>query len=319
MALTCDEVLPIGLESITVNSVCEFDLYQEVNGSYRLFRRQQVPIEQKDLNSLKEGGLVTLYVPSSQEQHLHKHMISNIPNILSDETIPVKAKLDILTRTSVGIMDKVLTDPMSESNISVTVDQCRNHVSLALQSNGAERSMVKSTKTPCLPIAHAINVGNLSILLGLRCGISDPDDLHGLGVGALFHEIGKRLLDRNYYFRHDDWMKITNTRLKKYPVIGKDMLDKSEAVPSSALRPVLEHQERLDGSGFPNMLKADEISVPGRIVAICDFYDESLHLSGAKAPPTPFQVLKRMNESVGKFDKEILIEFIQLLGTDLAE
>ncbi|MBU8933346.1 MAG: hypothetical protein KOO62_04995 [candidate division Zixibacteria bacterium] len=319
MPLNSPDFLAIGLDSITADSVCKFDLYQEMADSLRLFRRSNVSIAQKDLDNLKTKGQETLYVPASQKGKLQEFMIRRLPYLLRDESVSVETKLESLTEISVGVLDQVLTDPRSEAAIRGTVDQCRNHVALAVQGDQTQRVMTSSRPTTTFPIAHAINVGNLAILLGLRCGIEDGDLLHGLGVGALLHEIGKRIIDPNYYFRADNKTHVSNSRLKRYPVIGTDMLKSVEVVPRSALFPILEHQERLDGSGFPHELRASQISKAGRIVAICDHYDETLHSSdGFMVKPTPFQVLMKMREDTGKFDRRILVEFIHLLGSGLA-
>jgi|GEM_PF-6418777 len=315
---TNTDFLPVGLESLSVDSICGFDLYKDMPGRLRLFRRHNISISQKDIDNLKARGHGTLYVPASQKGKLHEHMVKQLPSLLRDETVPIDTKLEVLTEASVSILDQVLTDPTSKKNIRGSVDHCRNHVDLALQGDDARRAMMDVQPQTCFPIAHAISVGNLSILLGLRCGIEKPADLHELGVGATLHEIGKRLIDRDYYFRADSKARVTNSRLKKYPIVGTDMLRKMQMVPAGALRSILEHQERLDGSGFPQELKANDISLAARIVAICDYFDESMHAGPVHGTSRPFQILMEMRKASYKFDSRVLMEFIRLLGTDVA-
>ena len=78
--------------------------------------------------------------------------------------------------------------------------------------------------------------------------------------------------------------------------------------------PVLHHRERLNGTGFPNRLRGREISRMGRIVAICDFFDERTNPAAPGLIETPFQALKSMTNGSGEFDVDILQKFILMLG-----
>ena len=91
-----------------------------------------------------------------------------------------------------------------------------------------------------------------------------------------------------------------------------------EVVPVGSLQPILEHQERLDGSGFPQQLTRLDIGKMGRILGICDYFDESLGESYIDTP-SPFAVLLRMRQQAEKFDQKILKEFICLLGQNASD
>jgi len=195
------EYLPVYLEVISADEVNEFDLYMENAGTFRLFRHQSVPITQEDIKSLMGRNHVKLFVPTSQKDQFYDHMVRKLPKMLQDGSIPPGAKLDLLKETSSNILERVLAEPSSKPRLQRTVTQCKNHVNLALQKNSEEKFLTDGRPEVSPPVAHAINVGNLAILLGLRCGIDEPIQLHCLGVGAILHEIGKRIIDKNYYLR----------------------------------------------------------------------------------------------------------------------
>lgn len=308
---------PINIKSISIDAVYQFDLYQESNGSFRLFRHQDVSISQKDIENLKKYDQEILYVPAEQKEQLNDHMINTLPNILQDKSVPIGDRIDILTDTSACILDRILTEP-TKNNIKGSIEQSNNHVYMALHEDSAQQLMTIDYSNTSYPIAHSISVANMSIILGIQCGITSPKILHNICIGALLHEIGKRIIDKNYYHKHNNNCHDTNTQLRQYPLVGKSMLAKIGVVPDGALRPVLEHQERLDGSGFPFGLKESEISIEGRIIAICDYYDETLRTSKSKMNNKPFNILMEMKEAIGKYDKNIFIEFIHLLGSDIA-
>jgi HD-GYP domain-containing protein (c-di-GMP phosphodiesterase class II) len=309
-----DDFIPIGTTCLTADQILAFDLYQSSGGQMRLYRNRNYPYSQQDLEDLLESDCDKLYVPESQKDQLYDYTRRRLPALLKDESIPVEDKLDILSETSVNILGRVLDNPMAPKEIRGVVGQCRNHVQAAFQGEKMCQGMAMERARAPFPIAHAISVANLALVLGLRCEITDPEQLHELGVGALLHEIGKTLIDRDYYYQPESKRLKTDPRLRQYPLVGRDMLDRTEAVPQGALKPVAEHQERLDGSGFPFSLKESQISVMGRIVAICDHYDEAINGRANNTKATPFEILNTMKENRGKFDARILIEFIRMLG-----
>ena len=124
---------------------------------------------------------------------------------------------------------------------------------------------------------HALNVMNLSVLLGRAAGLRG-EALKSLGLGALLHDIGKLQLppwvlriapqSRN---RHEE------SAYRRHVELGVEMcarLGISEAVALDAVRC---HHERIDGSGFPEGLVGEAMPLSARVVAIANRYDELVH------------------------------------------
>jgi len=81
------------------------------------------------------------------------------------------------------------------------------------------------------------------------------------------------------------------------------------------MRMLSEHHERLDGSGYPNGLKGDEISKYGRMIAIVDSYDAMTCERPYKASMHPIAAFKALiAESPTYYDEELVEKFVQCLG-----
>lgn len=162
---------------------------------------------------------------------------------------------------------------------------------------------------------HALNVMNLSVLLGRTAGLRG-EALKSLGLGALLHDIGKLQLPpwvlriaphtRN---RHEE------SAYRRHVELGVEMcarLGISEAVVLDAVRC---HHERMDGSGFPAGLVGEAIPVSARVVAIANRYDELVHGSDQSQSLTPSQALAQLyrNEAAG-YDRGLLQRFVKAMG-----
>ncbi len=313
--MSADKYIAISIRRLALEEALGFDLFQLEEGKFRLYRHRSIPFKQSDIDKLLDAGWDALYVPKNQRGALYDHMKNHLKQTLTDPRIPVEEKMSALTESSTRILAEAFNAPESATEIKALYDHSESHVVFALLGDESRRAMQTVGAKNCpLALSHAISVCNLSILLGIQCGIENQDELQDIGAGALLHEIGKSAIDAKFYLRKSGGPTITHTRLRNYPAIGKELLGKSKVVRDRALRPVLEHQERLDGSGFPNGLKSEDISIHARIVAICDHFDERMHAPQTSPPPSAFATLKAMRDSHGKFDRQTLYQFIRMLG-----
>jgi len=165
---------------------------------------------------------------------------------------------------------------------------------------------------------HSTNVCILSLVLGLRLGLSKKM-LSELGLAALFHDIGKtnlplELLNKPSEFNESEWM-----RMKKHPIWGvKNLLISLKFDPFSmrAMLVSFEHHLNLDLSGYPKVKNKRELNLFSRIVSIADAYDAMT--SGrvyVKTPYLPDEALRKMFYARDKvYDSCLLKLFINMLG-----
>jgi HD-GYP domain-containing protein (c-di-GMP phosphodiesterase class II) len=182
-------------------------------------------------------------------------------------------------------------------------------------------------------VRHAGNTCVLSILMGLklefylvreRAKLSPvaARDISGLGVGAMFHDMGMTRLDPETLARWSETMDESDPKWQQHAQIGFDMV-KSDLDPAAAAV-VLHHHQRYDGTGFPKRgptiegmptgatmkgakpvgLRGSEIHVFARIVACADLYDRLRHpahtpgASSVEHPSIPaVRALNQMREA----------------------
>jgi HD-GYP domain-containing protein (c-di-GMP phosphodiesterase class II) len=119
---------------------------------------------------------------------------------------------------------------------------------------------------------HTRRVAALAVEVGEELGLS-PARLRSLAIGGLLHDIGKLSLPSAILQKpgplDDDEYEI----VKLHPGRGEELLLELGGFDESVTRLVLDHHERLDGTGYPRRLRAEELDLPTRILAVCDVYD----------------------------------------------
>jgi len=165
--------------------------------------------------------------------------------------------------------------------------------------------------------SHALNVCIMSSIIGREMGLS-TEELHMLGLGALFHDMGKRLLPMKVKFHSTGiTMEPDSGSIKLHPEKGKELMAKFKDFPRESLETIRQHHERLDGSGYPEGLTEEQISLFAQIVMVADEYDELCNAAELENSLTPHEALAHLYRHVDsknqKFSKQVILTLIQTM------
>lgn len=156
---------------------------------------------------------------------------------------------------------------------------------------------------------HSELVARFSVAIGRRLGL-ERDELEEIERGALLHDVGKIGIDEAILNKPDRLTDEEYDVIKQHPVYGAQIL---EPIPhlAAARDIVLQHHERMDGTGYPEGLTSDEICVGARIVAVCDVFEGVTSNRPYRKPMKPAEVMELLREEAGpKLDPDCVEAFI---------
>jgi putative two-component system response regulator len=143
---------------------------------------------------------------------------------------------------------------------------------------------------------HCQRLANYATEMGTLLGLSD-DDLQALSRGGYFHDIGKIALPDAILLKPDALTREEFERVKEHPVVGDRLCGDLRAL--HRVRSIVRHHhERLDGSGYPDGLKGDEIPLLAQIIGIVDVYD-------AMTTTRPYRAARSSEEALGALAQEV--------------
>lgn len=129
---------------------------------------------------------------------------------------------------------------------------------------------------------HSLNVSIYALTVGRQMGIREAD-MYALGLGAMFHDIGKTKLDP----RLSEKETLTNEELqeiRKHPDTGFQLLRNERELNLLVAHCAYQHHEHYDGTGYPRQLKKNDIHLLARIIAVANLFDKLTHpVNGAKS------------------------------------
>ena len=160
---------------------------------------------------------------------------------------------------------------------------------------------------------HSLNVTMLSLMLARD--IKLPQEVVGqLGMGALFHDIGRKDIPSKILTKLEPLTQAEQHMYEMHCQYGVEV-GKHLQFTAAVLKIIREHHECFDGSGYPQKLKGESIGLLSRIVALANYYDELCNPLNITTALTPHEALSTMFAKLrNKFDPKLLQVFIHCLG-----
>jgi putative nucleotidyltransferase with HDIG domain len=161
---------------------------------------------------------------------------------------------------------------------------------------------------------HSLNVSVLAMLIGKELQL-DADTIRVLGIGALFHDVGKNKIPSRVLAKKEPLTEPEEILLKHHPKYGADIVSRIETFPKNAIDIITQHHECMDGSGYPRWLEGEQISLLARITSIVNVYDNLCNHPDPDKSLTPSEALAQMFKfQLEKYDRKILELFIRSMG-----
>jgi len=191
---------------------------------------------------------------------------------------------------------------------------------LALQVGRAARDAATASLTSVIsPLPHYRGQPSAliaSIVVAMAHNLDLPDgEIDRIRTAALLHDVGKvavpqEILDKPAALNSAEWRTVV-----QHPRIGQVILEQAAAL-KDAVPIILHHHERYSGHGYPFGLRADDIPLGARIVAVADAYDAMTHDRPYKRARSHDDAVRELRRHAGtQFDPELVALFCDLFGS----
>lgn len=160
---------------------------------------------------------------------------------------------------------------------------------------------------------HSLNVTMLSLMLARDLGVP-KEAAAALGLGALFHDLGKTEIPARVLLKTEPLTTAEQHLYEMHCEYGLQ-LGKKLGFPPAVLHVIHQHHEMFDGSGYPLKLKGESINLLARIVGLANFYDGLCNPVNMANAMMPHEALSLMFARLrSRFDSRLLQLLIRRLG-----
>ena len=165
---------------------------------------------------------------------------------------------------------------------------------------------------------HSLHVTLFAVLLGKHCDFSG-ERLRKLTLAALLHDVGKIQVSLDVLGKKEPLSEEEREKVRLHTVLGFRFLQRQKAFDMPVLMGVLQHHERLDGSGYPLRTNGEKTHVFARIIAIADVYDAMTSQKSYGTQHSPFEALAEIRREVaaGRIDANYGRAFLTVMRANL--
>jgi putative nucleotidyltransferase with HDIG domain len=170
-----------------------------------------------------------------------------------------------------GAFDTTATDILSTlaQHLGVSMERLRANSRVNDALEGTIRVLTKALEArDAYTAGHQAGVAALAEHIAIRLGLRDRD-VQGVRVAALVHDVGKIGVPTELLLKPGALREAEMQLIRDHAAIGQDVLSDVD-FPWPIAEIVGQHHERLDGSGYPRALQADQILLAAKIIAVAD-------------------------------------------------
>lgn len=293
----------IRLKTIRPDKVISFDIYVNVNQKHILYLRAGDRLSDGKINALHERDTGDSFFVRVEDKQKYRDWVREEMN---SELINPFEKAKILRESSLALMEDLFENPHVNQALDDSRPIIKDFIDLMEQAPAAMGFMISLSGHDFYTYNHSLDVSIYSLGLGKVLGY-DSATLEELGVGSLFHDIGKRNVSLDILCKKDGLNDAEWEQMKMHPQYGLVILNDHPNISDAIKATCFEHHESFAGNGYPQQLVGNEIHPFARIVAITDTYDAMTTQRSYNVPMTPMDAVEMMKEKLAsRYDPDML-------------
>lgn len=295
--------LKIRLASIHPSKTLTFSIYVHINNHYTLYLRDGEKLTIERINTLASKTQGDLFFVTTEEWLAYKAFIQEQ---ISSVELSVIEKVQILRASSMALVEELYEHPDVHLALQSAKPIIENFVTFMEAEPEAMSHLIGLSGYDFYTYNHSLDVSIYALGLGKVLGMT-AKELEELGLGALFHDIGKRNVSLDILCKKGTLSKEEWVVMQQHTLYGFKILNENSSISDSVKASCFEHHESFQGNGYPQQLQGQEIHPHARIVALTDTYDALTTQRSYNIPMMPLDALKMMKEQIqGRFDPEML-------------
>jgi HD-GYP domain-containing protein (c-di-GMP phosphodiesterase class II) len=282
---------------------------------YQLYCAESVRFTDRHRLSLLEHRIRFAYIRAEDGPKYRRQTERCLDRIAGDPARAIAERATIVYETGVELMNELLADPDLSRQGSRLEGVARAVTSLVMSDPSAFSHLLAASHHDFYTATHMVNVATWMVPLAYELGHRDVDELNAVAQAGMLHDVGKvcvpeGVLNKSGALSDEEW-----ALMKRHPEVGCDHLRRFAGVHPTVLRVVMEHHERVDGSGYPAGLKGDEMHPVSRICAVVDSFDAMTAYRPFKGRTLPVaEAVETLRREAGtKYDAKVVEAWSRLM------
>lgn len=293
--------MKVRLKSLPPVQPVPFDLFVQIGGRYVHYLRAGHKLVAEKIVNFEKKAPESFFILAAERARYQKFVRDG----LVSEHLDIQQKASILRESTMGLVEELFERPDIETALHDARQVIEDFVTFMDSDASAMANLIGLSSHDFYTYNHSLDVSIYSLGLGQAVGFRDQD-LKALGLGGLFHDIGKRyvpleIICKNGPLTDEEWLQ-----MQKHPQYGLVILNE-HSTPEDVKACAFEHHESMAGNGYPQKLTAKEIHGMARVVSVADTYDALTTKRSYNDPMKPTDAIELMAGKLSsRYDPEVM-------------
>lgn len=274
------EYVSVRVSTLRGDQKINFNVYVKINNKHILYLRQGDSFEGLRLKRLKEKKLKKMFISSEDEAGYLDYMKRNIEMAYDQKSgKPIETRSEIIHGQQQSCVEQVYENPESVEVYNDTKQNAGLYVDFLLKEAKAVSTILNIENIDKSKSHHSVSVATISVALAEKLKV-DSKLISMLALGALLHDLGHSTTNLDTAMP-TSFMNAEELKLfREHPKLGAEIAQDKKHFDQLVVKIIKEHEELLDGSGFPAGLKENQIDELSKIVSSCNAFDRLVTFEG---------------------------------------
>jgi putative nucleotidyltransferase with HDIG domain len=302
-----EKYMKIRLASLPAVQPIPFDLFVHIGDHYVHYLRAGDKLQMQKIVNFEKKAPEAFFILAAERANYQRFVRDGL---MSDQ-LDTKQKATILRESTMVLVEELFERPDIEQALSDARGVVEDFVAFMDSDASAMANLIGLSSHDFYTYNHSIDVSVYSLGLGQAVGFRGPD-LKELGLGGLFHDIGKRFISLDIICKQGPLTDNEWVMMQKHPQYGLQILTEHEAT-ENIKACAFEHHESMAGNGYPQKLSAVEIHAMARVVSVADTYDALTTKRSYNDPMKPTDAIELMSGKLSsRYDPEVMRALISI-------
>lgn len=306
------EYVPFRVSTLRGDQKIDFSAYLKINGKFILYVRRGDSFEGVRIQKLREKKLKQMFLRPEEEPLYRQYLERNIEMAYDKSSgASISNRAEIIQGAQQNCAEEVFENPGSAKAYIEAQTSVEKFVHFLLEENDAFRAIMKIENADSNIAHHGVTVATLSTMLMRQLNF-DSQQIPLVSLGALLHDFDHY---HNGLQLNKPVSQFTPDELKKYhqhPNAGIQALMDKRHVDPLIVKIIAQHEEYINGTGFPNKLRERDLEPASIIVGVANALDRLMTFEGQSRAEAckqltinqvglfPLEHIRKLTEAVAK-------------------
>lgn len=275
------DFVPIRVCTLRGDLKVDFDAFVQVAGKHILYIRKGDSFEGERLKRLKAKKLRKMFIRPEEEDSYRQYMTQSIEMAYdknSDKSIETRSQ--VIQGVQQSAAEDVMENPESEAFYQTALTGSSHFAEFLESEKNALKSIMDIANEDQSVAHHGVTVASLALGIARKKGITDAKTLSLIGLGCLMHDIEHQHTQLPLTTAKKEMAAEDKATYELHPLNGVERVKDKDFYDPIVAKIIAEHEEYIDGTGFPNKLYEKDIDPISQIAGTANGYDRIVSFYG---------------------------------------